>query len=99
MITPQEAKERMDNEKGIILLDVRTKEEYMEGHIKDALLIPVDDLEQEAEENLKDKDAVIFVYCRSGNRSATAADMLAKLGYSNVYDLGGIKYWPYEVVK
>lgn len=98
-ITPAEAKERMDNEKGIVILDVRTQEEYNTGHIKDSILIPVDVLEQKAEENLKDKNVPIFVYCRSGNRSATAANILVKLGYKNVYDLGGIRNWPYEVVK
>lgn len=98
-ITPEEAKNRLESEKGIILLDVRTKEEYDTGHIKDAILIPVDTIEGEAEKILKDKDAVIFVYCRSGNRSKTAANILANLGYKNVFDLGGIKDWPYEIVK
>jgi phage shock protein E len=98
-ITPQEAKKRLDNEKGIILLDVRTKEEYESGHIKDSMLIPVDVLEKESESKLKDKNATIFVYCRSGNRSVTAANILVKQGYKNVYNLGGINSWPYEVVK
>lgn len=98
-ITPEEAKKRLENEKGIILLDVRTKEEYDSGHIKDALLIPVDTLEAEAEKLIKDKDAVIFVYCRTGRRSTNAADILVKLGYKNVYNLGGIVDWPYEIVK
>lgn len=98
-ITPVDAKARLDSEKGIILLDVRTKEEYDSGHIKDAVLIPVDVLEKEAVTSLKDKKAVIFVYCRSGNRSVTASNILVKLGYTNVYNLGGIKDWPYEVVR
>jgi phage shock protein E len=98
-ITPKEAKRRLDDEKDIILLDVRTNEEYNAGHIKDSILIPVDELEQKAEKNLADKDDPVFVYCRSGNRSASAAKILVKLGYKNVFDLGGINNWPYEVVK
>jgi rhodanese-related sulfurtransferase len=98
-ITPEEAKKRLSNEQGIILLDVRTKEEFDTGHIKDAMLIPVDDLEKDALKNLKDKEAPIFVYCRSGNRSISAANILVELGYKNVYNLGGIRDWPYEVIK
>lgn len=98
-ISPEEAKKRLDSEKGIILLDVRTQEEYDGEHIKDSVLIPVDKLKGEAENKLKDKEAVIFVYCRSGNRSTTAANILVELGYKNVYNLGGINQWPYEIVK
>jgi rhodanese-related sulfurtransferase len=98
-INPQEAKKRLENEKEIILLDVRTKEEYKSGHIEDSILIPVDDLEANAENTLKDKSAPVFVYCRSGNRSVSAANILLKLGYTNVYNLGGIRDWPYDIVK
>lgn len=98
-ITPEEAKKRLDSEEGIILLDVRTKQEYDSGHIENSLLIPVDVLQAEAEDSLKDKNAHIFIYCRSGNRSVTAANILLELGYTNVYNLGGIRDWPYEVVK
>ncbi len=98
-ITPEEAKKRLDGEEGIILLDVRTPEEYQEGHIKEAVLIPLDTLEEEAKDKLADKDAVIFVYCRSGRRSVDAANILVELGYKKVYNLGGIIDWPYEIVK
>ncbi|WP_097028474.1 rhodanese-like domain-containing protein [Clostridium peptidivorans] len=98
-ITPEEANKRLESEKGIILLDVRTKEEYESGHIKGSMLIPVDNLKAEAENKLKDKDSPIFVYCRSGNRSVTAANILVNLGYKNVHNLGGINNWPYEVVR
>jgi phage shock protein E len=98
-IKPEEAQKRLDSEKGIVLLDVRTKEEYDTRHIKGSFLIPVDNVKEEAEKNLKDKNAPIFVYCRSGNRSTSAASILANLGYKNVYNLGGINNWPYEVVK
>ncbi len=95
-ITPAEAKERLAAEPGIILLDVRTPAEYAEKHIPDSKLIPLDQLEQEAEAKLKNKGATVFVYCRSGRRSAIAAGILVKLGYTDVYNLGGIIDWPYE---
>jgi phage shock protein E len=98
-ITPEQAKKRLDSEKDIILLDVRTKEEYETGHIKNSILIPVDNLKDEAIKALKDKEVTIFVYCRSGNRSVTAANILIEQGYKNVYNLGGINNWPYEIVK
>jgi len=98
-ITPEQAKQRIDSENVIVILDVRTIEEYKEGHIENSLLIPLDNLEKEAEINIKDKDTPIFVYCRSGNRSVSAAKILVSLGYKKVYNLGGIIDWPYEVVK
>ena len=98
-ITPEEAKKRLDSEKSIILLDVRTKEEYETGHIKHSILMPVDTLKEESVKKLANKEAIIFVYCRSGNRSFTAANILTEQGYNNVYNLGGISNWPYEVVK
>ncbi len=97
-IKPEEAKQRLEAESGILLLDVRTEEEYAQKHIPDSILIPVDVIEKEAPEKLTDKDAVIFVYCRSGNRSRTAASALVKMGYTNVYNLGGMNDWPYETV-
>lgn len=98
-ITPEEAKKRLDSEKDIILLDVRTKEEYETGHIKDSKLMPIDTLKEESVKSLVDKQATIFVYCRSGNRSLIAVNILVEQGYKNVYNLGGITNWPYEVVK
>lgn len=97
-ISPKDAKEIMDNEESIVL-DVRTKDEYDQGHIEGAVLLPVDEISSKAEEVLKDKKAKILVYCRSGNRSATAAKTLIKMGYENVLDFGGIIDWPYEIVK
>lgn len=98
-ITPEQAKKRLESEKDIILLDVRTKEEHETGHIKDSILMPLDKLKEEAEKSLKDKDVTIFVYCRSGSRSTSAAEILIGLGYKNVYNLGGIIDWPYEIIK
>ncbi len=93
-ITPQEAKEKMDNEKGIILLDVRTREEYDTGHIKQAICLPNEEIISEPEQ-LPDKAQPILVYCRSGNRSRQAAQKLADMGYENVFEFGGLTDWPY----
>lgn len=95
-ISPHEAKRWLDEEDGIILLDVRTQEEYREKHIPNSVLIPVDVLEKKAIDELKDKSSTIIVYCRSGRRSVTASEILVKLGYTNVFNLGGILDWPYE---
>jgi len=97
-INSEEAKKMMDSEE-VIVLDVRTQAEYAEGHIENAVLLPVDEISAKAEEDIKDKDAKILVYCRSGNRSATAAKNLISMGYTNVYDFGGIIDFPYEIVK
>lgn len=97
-ITAAEAKEMM-TEEGVIILDVRTREEYEQGHIEQAVLLPYDEIEELFDELLPDKEAKILVYCRSGNRSQTAAKSLLELGYTNVYDFGGIIDWPDELVK
>ena len=96
-ITQEEAKRIMDTGNGYILLDTRTREEYDQGHIPGALLIPHTEIAERAEEELPDKDQVILVYCRSGNRSKQASEVLAELGYTNVKEFGGIIDWPYEV--
>lgn len=97
-ISAEEAKKIIESE-DVIILDVRTQEEYKTGHIENAVLLPLNDISSKAEELLQDKDAKILVYCRSGNRSATASKQLIKMGYTNVYDFGGIISWPYEIVK
>lgn len=98
-ITAQEAKAIMDGESEYVILDVRTDSEYAEGHIANAILIPDYDIEALSETELPDKSAQILVYCRSGRRSALAAEKLAKLGYTNVKDFGGIIDWNYGTVK
>jgi rhodanese-related sulfurtransferase len=95
-ITPEEARKRLEQESGLILLDVRTPAEHLERHIPGSLLIPVDRLEQDALSLMPDRRATIFIYCRSGRRSVTAANILLKLGYTSVYNLGGIIDWPFE---
>ena len=98
-ITAEEAKRIMDIEEGYIILDVRAQEEYDEGHIPGAILIPHTEIDARAEEVLTDKDQLILVYCRSGRRSKIAAEALVELGYTNIKEFGGIIDWPYEVEK
>lgn len=98
-ITVDEAKNLMDTEINYIILDTRTEAEFAEGHIKNAVLIPYDEILNRAEKELTDKEQLILVYCRSGNRSKKASQNLAELGYTNVKEFGGIKDWQYEVVK
>ena len=98
-ITPAEAKGIMDSEHNYIILDVRTEEEFAEGHIAGAILIPDYEITERAEGILSDKGQQILVYCRSGRRSKNAASQLVGLGYSNVKEFGGIIDWPYEITK
>ena len=98
-ITPEEAKRIMDSGEEHIILDTREQDEFDEGHIPGAILIPYTEIENKAEEMLPDKDKLILVYCRSGRRSKIAAEALSKLGYTNVKEFGGIIDWPYEVEK
>ncbi|MDP4144446.1 MAG: rhodanese-like domain-containing protein [Bacillota bacterium] len=100
VITPAKVKEMMDSNTPMLLLDVRTDVEYRSGHIPTAVLMPVDTLKQDIKNKNLSKDALIIVYCHSGRRSQTAAKYLEELGFTNVYDLGGIhNKWPYELQK
>ena len=96
-ITAEEAKQIMDSEEGYIILDVRTQEEYDQGHIPNAILIPDTEIKNKAEEVLTDKDQLLLVYCRSGRRSKLASEILVELGYTNIKEFGGIIDWPYEI--
>ena len=96
-ISAQEAKEIMDTETGYVILDVREQDEYDQGHIPGAVLLPYESVDELAEEMLPDKDQMILVYCRSGRRSKIAAEALVELGYTNIREFGGIIDWPYEV--
>ena len=98
-ISGAEAKALMDSESGYIIIDARTQEEYDQGHIPGAILIPEYEIADRAEKELPDKNQLILVYCRSGRRSKIASEELVKLGYTNVKEFGGIIDWPYEVVK
>ena len=98
-ITAEQAKNIMDTEKDYVIIDARTEEEFAEGHIENAILIPEYEIATRAEKELPDKEQLILVYCRSGRRSKIASEELVKLGYTNVKEFGGIIDWPYETVK
>ena len=98
-ITAEQAKTIMYTEKDYVIIDARTEEEFAEGHIENAILIPEYEIANRAEKELPDKEQLILVYCRSGRRSKIASDELVKLGYSNVKEFGGIIDWPYDIVK
>lgn len=98
-ISADEAKEMMDTQSDYLILDVREADEYQSGHIPGAVLFPVGSIDaSSAEQIIPSKDTLLLVYCRSGNRSKTAASALAGLGYTQVYEFGGINDWPYDTV-
>ena len=95
-ITQEAAKEMMDTQE-VIILDVREQDEYDSVHIPRAVLLPVGTINEDtAAEVIPEKDSTVLVYCRSGNRSKTAAAALALLGYTKIYEFGGINTWRYE---
>ena len=95
-ISQEEAKNMMETQETLIL-DVREQDEYDSGHIADALLLPVGTISEEtAASVIPEKDTTVLVYCRSGNRSKTASQALADLGYTQIYEFGGIHTWQYE---
>ena len=98
-LPPNKQKTIMDTEKDYVIIDARTEEEFAEGHIENAILIPEYEIANRAEKELPDKEQLILVYCRSGRRSKIASEELVKLGYTNVREFGGIIDWPYETVK
>ncbi|MCL2735360.1 MAG: rhodanese-like domain-containing protein [Propionibacteriaceae bacterium] len=97
-ITAQQAKQMMDQGGSYVLLDVRTQQEYSQQHIDGAILIPDTQVSSQAATTIPDKSTVIFVYCRTGVRAANASKALASMGYTHVYDMGGIVNWPYGTV-
>ena len=97
-ITMQEAVEMMEKEENYIILDVRTEQEFAAGHIPGAILLPNETIGTKEIPQLPDKDQLIMVYCRSGNRSKQASGKLVQLGYTNIVEFGGINSWPGEVV-
>ena len=98
-ISGEEAKRLMDTETDFIIVDARAEEEFNEGHIEGAILIPEYEISERAEKELPNKEQLILVYCRSGRRSKIASQALADLGYTNVKEFGGIIDWQYEIVK
>ena len=93
----QEAYELIASDPSVIVLDVRTEDEFLGGHIAGSVLLPVDEIEERAASILHDKEVTILVICRSGNRSQTASQLLVDLGFTNVYDIGGIISWQGEI--
>ena len=98
-ISKKEAKRIMDTESDYVIIDARTQEEFDEGHIENAILIPEYEIAEKATDLIPDKNSLILVYCRSGRRSKIAAEALVELGYTNVKEFGGIIDWEYEIVK
>jgi len=96
-ISAEDAKDMMTED--VVVLDVRTSEEYAQGHIEGSILLPLDSILNGDTQVLEDFSQTILVYCRSGNRSKVAAEALIELGYESVYDFGGILNWPYEIVE
>ena len=97
-ISAEETHEMMASQE-VVVVDVRTREEYDVGHIENAVLVPNESIGSEMPEALPDKEATLLIYCRSGRRSKDAAQKLLALEYQNVYDFGGVIDWPYELVK
>lgn len=97
-VTTEEAVNIMQTEENYVILDVRTAQEFASGHIPGAALLPNETIGTEDIPLLPDKDQLILVYCRSGNRSKQAAEKLAQLGYTNIVEFGGINSWTGEIV-
>ena len=97
-ISMDEAIAMMEEKNDYIILDVRTPEEFAEKHIPDAINIPNETIGTEEIPELPDKEQLILVYCRSGNRSKQASEKLVRLGYTNIVEFGGINDWPGETV-
>ena len=97
-VSPEEAAAMMEEETDYIILDVRTQEEYEASHIPGAICIPNETIGTDDIPELPDKDQLILVYCRSGNRSKQASEKLAKQGYTNIVEFGGINSWTGETV-
>lgn len=99
LVSYEELQQKLTDKAPIVLLDVRTQEEFNNGHIPGALLLPYDEIDQKAAQLLPEKEKKIIIYCRSGRRSAIAKDSLEALGYTNVKDFGGMNRWQGQVEK
>jgi len=98
-ISAEEALDMMNNSSGYILLDVRTHEEFIEKRIEGAVLIPYNEIELRAKTEIQEKDILILIYCRSGRRSEIAANELIGMGYTNVFDIGGLETdWIFDTI-
>ena len=97
-ITQEKAMKIMEEETGYLIVDVRRPDEFAEGHIEGAINVPNEGITDEMPEELPDKDQLLLIYCRTGRRSKEASEKLAKIGYKNVYEFGGINTWPGTIV-
>ena len=98
-IDQETAKQMMTIDDGHVVVDVRRQDEYDAGHIPGAILLPNEDIGTTPPKELPDRNQIILIYCRSGNRSKQAAGKLARMGYTEIYEIGGIMTWPYEIEK
>lgn len=96
-ISQDEAMQMMQEESGYLIVDVRRPDEFAEGHIAGAINVPNETIEDEMPEALPDRDQLLLVYCRAGNRSKEASQKLADMGYTNVYEFGGINTWQGDI--
>ena len=97
-ISQDEAMKIMEEESGYLIVDVRRPDEFAEGHIEGAINVPNEGIAEEMPEELPDKDQLLLIYCRTGRRSKEASEKLAKIGYTNVYEFGGINTWTGTIV-
>jgi len=97
-ISQDEAMQIMEEESDYLIVDVRRPDEFAEGHIEGAINVPNEGIADEMPEELPDTDQLLLVYCRTGRRSKEAAEKLAEIGYTNVYEIGGINTWPGTIV-
>lgn len=97
-ISPADAKAMLESDESVVLVDVRTEAEFRESRIPGSILIPLATLETEAPIKMANKNTTYIIYCRSGNRSNTALEILKDMGYTKLYDLGGIIDWPYDKI-
>ena len=98
-ISPKEATSHMENDKSVLLIDVRTSEEYQNDRIPNSISVPLNNLKSLIEKVAPNKDTELILYCQGGVRAATACNELAKMGYTNINNLGGIMSWPFDTVK
>lgn len=98
-VHPREAKAMIDSGENVVILDVRSGEEFRQGHIKNAKNLSYDLIPFKAADLITDQNVKIIVYCASGARSRAGANSLVSMGYTGVYDMGGIMSWPYEIVR
>ena len=97
-ISQDEAMQMMQEQTDYLIVDVRRPDEFAESHIAGAINVPNEEITDEMPELLPDKDQLLLIYCRSGNRSKEASQKLADIGYTNVYEFGGINTWEGEIV-